>query len=68
MDNHEIDAQAKSDNRNYIRVNNNINFTINLGDSLNLLALIAGLFFFKTLSKKNKLQKENKRKKALILP
>ncbi|RFB13519.1 hypothetical protein DZB84_16215 [Bacillus sp. HNG] len=68
MDNHEKDAQAKSDNRNYIRVNNNINFNINLGDSLNFLALIAGLFFIKTLSKKNKLQKENKRKKALILP
>ncbi|MEH7381050.1 hypothetical protein V7138_11275 [Bacillus sp. JJ1533] len=68
MDNHEKVAHAKSDNRNYIRVNNNFQFTINFGDSLNLLALLAGVFFIRTLSKNSKSQKENKRKKALILP
>ncbi|MFD1778571.1 hypothetical protein ACFSFW_07815 [Fredinandcohnia salidurans] len=69
MDNIEKEPQAKTDNRNYnkIRVNNHINFTVNFGDSLNLLALIAGVFFIKTISKKTK-QKPPKRKKALILP
>ncbi|WP_010676633.1 hypothetical protein [Bacillus timonensis] len=65
MDKNENAPQAKTDNRNYIRVNNNIQFTINFGDSLNLLALIAGVFFIKTVSKK---RKADKRKKALILP
>ncbi|MEH7385299.1 hypothetical protein V7147_07820 [Bacillus sp. JJ1521] len=65
MDNNEKVAHAKSDNRNYIRVNNNFQFTINFGDSLNLLALIAGVIFIKTVTKKTK---TNKRKKALILP
>ena len=64
MDNIQKEAQARTDNRNYIRVNNHINFTMNFGDSLNLLALLAGVFFIKTLSKKRK----QKRKKALILP
>ncbi|MEH7236687.1 hypothetical protein [Bacillus sp. JJ1562] len=68
MDSNEKVAHAKSDNRNYVRVNNNFQFTINFGDSLNLLALIAGIFFIRTLSKKSKSEKENKRKKALILP
>lgn len=68
LDNIEKEPQAKTDNRNYnkIRVNNHINFTVNFGDSLNLLALIAGVFFIKTVSKKTK-QKSPKRKKALIL-
>lgn len=65
MDNNEKVAHAKSDNRNYIRVTNNFQFTINLGDSLNLLALIAGVYFIKTITTK---QKTDKRKKALTLP
>ncbi|MCC3356032.1 hypothetical protein [Bacillus sp. REN16] len=68
LDTNEKVAHAKSDNRNYIRVNNNFQFTINFGDSLNLLALVAGVFFIRTLSKKTKPQKDTKRKKALILP
>lgn len=58
-------SQAKSDNRNYTRVNNHFNFTINFGDSLNMLGLLAGIFFIKTITNK---KKANKRKKALILP
>jgi hypothetical protein len=69
LDSIEKETQAKTDNRNFnkIRVNNHINFTVNFGDSLNLMALIAGVFLVKTISKKTK-QKSPKRKKALILP
>jgi len=67
LDNNEKVSQARSDNRNYIRVNNNINFTVNFGDSLNFLALIVGVFFIKTVTKNTK-QISPKRKKALILP
>ncbi|WP_449536491.1 hypothetical protein [Ferdinandcohnia sp. Marseille-Q9671] len=67
MDKNERISETKSDNRNYndIKVNNNFQFTINFGDSLNLLALLAGVFLIKTVSKK---QKTNKRKKTLTLP
>ncbi len=64
MENNEKVSEARSDNRNFTNVNNNINFTINFGDSLNLLALIAGVIFIKSVTKKTK---TNKRKKALIL-
>lgn len=43
-----------NNNQNTIRVNNNFNLTINLGDSLNLLALIGGIYLIRTLSKKRK--------------
>jgi hypothetical protein len=41
-------------NKNTVRVNNNFNLTINLGDSLNLLALIGGIYLIRTLTKKRK--------------
>jgi hypothetical protein len=43
-----------TNNKNTVRVNNNFNLTINLGDSLNLLALICGIYLIRTLTKKRK--------------
>jgi hypothetical protein len=44
--------QNSKNNKNMVRVNNNINLTINLGDSLNLLALIAGIYLIRRVTKK----------------
>lgn len=46
--------QNSKNNKNMIRVNNNFNLTLNFGDSLNLLALIAGIFIIKKVAKKRK--------------
>lgn len=46
--------QNSKNNKNMIRVNNNINLTINFGDSLNLLAIIAGIYIIKRVAKKRK--------------
>ncbi len=43
-----------NNNKNTVRINNYFNLTINLGDSLNLLALFGGIYLIKTLSKKSK--------------
>jgi hypothetical protein len=45
---------STNNNKNTVRVNNNFNLTINLGDSLNLLALIGGIFLIRTVTKKSK--------------
>ncbi|MEC1521108.1 hypothetical protein P9D43_03530 [Neobacillus niacini] len=50
-----------NNNKNTVHVNNNFNLTINLGDSLNLLALIGGIYLIRTLSKKrNQKQQQEK--------
>lgn len=43
-----------NNNKNTVLVNNNFNLTINLGDSLNLLALIGGIYLIRTLTQKLK--------------
>jgi hypothetical protein len=52
--------------KNDIYNNNNITLSINFGDSLNLIALIAGFFVIKSISKQYKINrkilKDNKRK------
>jgi hypothetical protein len=48
--------QIKNDINNDI--NNNITLTINFGDSLNLIALIAGFFVIKSISKQYKKNKK----------
>jgi hypothetical protein len=46
-----------NNNKNLVRVNNNFNLTINLGDSLNFVALIAGIYVIRRIAKKNKANK-----------
>jgi hypothetical protein len=50
-----------NNNKNTIRVNNNFNLTINLGDSLNLLALIGGAYLIRTLSVKSKQKRKQEK-------
>ncbi|MEH7308138.1 hypothetical protein [Neobacillus drentensis] len=51
----EINNQPGSNNnKNDVRVNNTFNLTINLGDSLNLFALIGGIYVVRRLVKKRK--------------
>ncbi|MEH7501065.1 hypothetical protein V7152_03330 [Neobacillus drentensis] len=51
----EINNQPGSNNnKNDVRVNNTFSLTINLGDSLNVLALIGGIFVVKRFVKKHK--------------
>ncbi|MEH7177661.1 hypothetical protein [Neobacillus vireti] len=45
---------STNNNKNTVRVNNNFNLTINLGDSLNVLALIGGIYFIRLIAKKRK--------------
>ncbi|WP_160718853.1 hypothetical protein [Bacillus sp. USDA818B3_A] len=44
-------------NTNNIRVHNRFSLTINFGDSLNLLALLAGVYILKNVAKNRKLKK-----------
>ncbi|OLS40384.1 hypothetical protein [Bacillus sp. MRMR6] len=46
-----------NNNKNSVNVNNHFNLTINLGDSLNLLALIAGIYVIRKLTVKPKAKK-----------
>ncbi|MFL6557305.1 MAG: hypothetical protein ACJ8MO_14435 [Bacillus sp. (in: firmicutes)] len=51
----EINKQPGSNyNKNDVRVNNTFNLTINLGDSLNVFALIGGIYLAGKLIKKRK--------------
>jgi hypothetical protein len=52
--NTEVKAPSTNNNQNSVRVNNQISLTINLGDSLNVLALIAGVFFIRKMAKRKK--------------
>ncbi|MBU8878161.1 hypothetical protein BGM26_04030 [Bacillus sp. FJAT-29790] len=66
MNNRENNSKGTTKNKNDININNNFSLSINFGDSLNLFALIVGLFIIKRISKQykinKKLQKENKEK------
>ncbi|MGG3470576.1 hypothetical protein ABES02_24205 [Neobacillus pocheonensis] len=50
---------GSNNNKNSVRVNNNFSLTINFGDSLNLLALIAGVYVLRRIAKKQKIRKDN---------
>ena len=50
---------GSNNNKNDVRVNNTFNITINLGDSINLIALIGSIYVVKRWVKKHK----SKRKK-----
>lgn len=54
--NTEVKTPSTNNNKNDVRVNNHFSLTINFGDSLNLLALIAGVYLVKKIVKKKKLQ------------
>ncbi|MCM3690648.1 hypothetical protein [Neobacillus niacini] len=45
---------STNNNKNTVLVNNNFNLTINLGDSLNVLALIGGIYLIRKISKNRK--------------
>ncbi|MBY0098488.1 hypothetical protein [Mesobacillus maritimus] len=45
-----------TNNHNQIKVNNAFKLTINIGDSLNLLGLLLGIFLLRKLFSKNKNQ------------
>jgi hypothetical protein len=64
LNNKEKDSKGNFQIKNDIY--NNITLSFNFGDSLNLLALIAGFFVIKSISKQykinKKLLKDNKRK------
>jgi hypothetical protein len=45
-------------NKITVRVNNNFNLTINLGDSLNLLALIGGIYLIRTITENKNVNKK----------
>lgn len=45
---------STNNNKNDVRVNNHFSLTINFGDSLNVLALIAGVYFIQKMAKKKK--------------
>lgn len=47
-----------NNNKNDVRVNNNFSLTINLGDSLNLFALIGSICIVKQLVKKRKAKRK----------
>ena len=54
----EMDHRVSNNNKNDVRVNNNITLTINLGDSFNLFAVIGGIYIVKRLAKKRKARKK----------
>ncbi|WP_066308406.1 hypothetical protein [Bacillus sp. FJAT-29814] len=45
---------STNNNKNDVRVNNHISLTINLGDSLNVLTLVAGVYLIRSIAKKKK--------------
>ncbi|MEH7353579.1 hypothetical protein V7150_08365 [Neobacillus drentensis] len=50
---------TSNDSKNDVRVNNHFSLTINFGDSLSLLALLAGIYIIRRITKNHK----NKAKK-----
>jgi hypothetical protein len=57
----EINKQpSTNNNKNDVRINNHFALTINLGDSLNLLALIGSVYVGKRLVRKRKAGKREK--------
>ncbi|MCM3567983.1 hypothetical protein [Neobacillus mesonae] len=56
----EKDIQNQSttnNNKNDVKVSNQFSFTFNFGDSLNLVALIAGIYLIKNLKKRRNRKK-----------
>jgi hypothetical protein len=53
--NTEVNTPSTNNNQNSVRVSNQLNLTINLGDSLNLLAIIAGIYLVRKIAKRKKL-------------
>lgn len=51
---------SSNQNSNKVHVNNHFNFSIHFGDSLNLVALIAGVYIVRRLFKTDRLKKRNK--------
>jgi hypothetical protein len=49
-----LSRTSSNKNKTDVSVHNNFNFTINLGDSLSLVALIAGIYVIKRVVKKQK--------------
>ncbi|WHZ05470.1 hypothetical protein QNH48_12925 [Neobacillus sp. YX16] len=52
---------STNQNKNTVRVNNNFSLTINLGDSLNLLALIGGIYLIRTIPKIRKQKRKQEK-------
>jgi hypothetical protein len=52
---------STNQNKNTVRVNNNFNLTINLGDSLNLLALIGGIYPIRTITEIRKQKRKQEK-------
>lgn len=50
----ETNTLPSTNNTQDVKVNNNFSLTINFGDSLNLLALIAGVYLIRKITKRNK--------------
>lgn len=51
----EIPGNSKTiNNNNDVKVSNQFSLTINLGDSLNLLALLGGIYLFRKMAKRRK--------------
>ena len=53
---------TSNNNKNDVKVNNNFSLTINFGDSLNVLALIAGVYLIRRMAKNRKLKKKAEKK------
>ncbi|MDR7000699.1 hypothetical protein [Neobacillus niacini] len=51
-------SPATQTRKNDVRVNNQFSLTLNFGDSLNLLALIAGVYLIRRIGKRHKLKKK----------
>jgi len=43
-----------NNNKNDVKVNNHFSLTIHFGDSINILALIAGVYIIRKIAKRNK--------------
>jgi hypothetical protein len=54
--NAEVKTPSTNNNKNNVKVNNQFSLTIHFGDSLNLLALIAGIYLVRRMAKRKKLQ------------
>ncbi|MBB6444351.1 hypothetical protein HNR53_000959 [Bacillus benzoevorans] len=54
MINKEKESKNGNDNKNKVNIYNNFRLSIHFGDSLNLLALITGLFLIKNMAKRCK--------------
>ncbi|OIK15599.1 hypothetical protein BIV60_08620 [Bacillus sp. MUM 116] len=62
MTNKEIEiSPTRQNNKNDVKVNNQFSLTLNFGDSLNLLALIAGFYMIRKIGKRYKVKKKDQK-------